>query len=69
MIQLNPSIPVYIPDMKMAGYAIGWIDYSQEHNLMWIVALNNSEIWILENHKVRMQNNITLNRILSKSES
>lgn len=62
MIQLNPSIPVFIPHRDMKGYAIGWIDYSQEHNLMWIVAMDNNEIWIFENHQVRMQNNETLGR-------
>lgn len=62
MIQLNPSIPVYIPHRAMKGYALGWIDYSQEHNLMWVVAMDNNEIWIFENHQVRMQDNETLGR-------
>lgn len=63
ILQLNPSIPVYLPHLKMQGYAIGWLDYSQEHNLYWIVALDNNEVWIFENDKIRMQKNITLGRI------
>lgn len=62
MLQLNPSIPVFIPKINMKGYAIGWIDYSQEHNLIWIVALDNGEIWLYENHEVRIQKNISLGR-------
>lgn len=46
----------------MKGYAIGWLDYSQEHNLMWVVALDNAEVWVFENQEVRVQSNITLGR-------
>lgn len=66
MLQLDPCIPVFVPSREMNGYAIGWIDYSQEHNLMWIIALDNSEIWVLENHLVRMQKNITVGRMENK---
>jgi hypothetical protein len=62
IIQLEPTIPVYIPHKNIKGYALGWIDYSQEHNLIWVCALENSEIWLLENHQVRVQYNETLNR-------
>lgn len=62
MLQLNPPIPVYIPSRDMNGYAMGWIDYSQEHHLMWIVAMDNGEFWTFENHLVRAQKNITLDR-------
>jgi hypothetical protein len=64
IIQLNPTIPVYIPDLG-TGQAIGWIDYSTEHHLMWIVALDSTgEIWTLDNTKVRAQKNITMGRII-----
>lgn len=63
MIQLNPQIPVYIPKRDMKGYAIGWIDYSQDHNLIWVVALQNTEIWLFENHEVRIDKNITIGRV------
>jgi hypothetical protein len=63
MLQLNPTIPIYIPHMDLKGYAIGWIDYSEEQHLYWIVALDNTEIWTLPNTQVRMQKNITLGRV------
>jgi len=47
--QLNPALPVMVED-KGKGYAFAVIDYGQEHNLIWIVALNaNGEIWCSPN--------------------
>jgi hypothetical protein len=61
--QLNPSIPVLVTSKDNAkGMAIGWVDYSQEHNLIWIVALDNSEIWCVPNPEIRMQKNWTMGR-------
>jgi hypothetical protein len=60
--QLNPCIPVTVLD-KGTGSAIAIIDYGQEHNLIWVVALNGSgEIWCSPNPKVRLQNNWTMGR-------
>ena len=60
--QLNPALPVTVED-KGPGYAFAVIDYGQEHNLIWVVALNDSgEIWCSPNPKVRMQNNWTMGR-------
>jgi len=42
MLQLNPSIPVYIVNKDVTGECIGWIDYSKEDDLLWIVALDNT---------------------------
>lgn len=67
MLQLNPPIPVYIPEVERKGYALGWIDYSQEHDLIWIVALDNSEVWLYENPRVRVQWNQTLGRTANTS--
>ena len=39
------------------------IDYSQEHDLLYVCAMNNGEIWTLNNKTIRIQNNISLNRI------
>jgi len=40
------------------------IDYGQEHNLIWVTALNDSgEIWCAPNPKVRMQGNWTMGRM------
>jgi hypothetical protein len=60
--QLNPCIPVTVLD-KGKGSAIAVIDYGQEHNLIWVVALDGSgEIWCSPNPKVRLQNNWTMGR-------
>ncbi|SFS12458.1 hypothetical protein [Sphingomonas jatrophae] len=60
--QLNPPIPVTVLD-KGKGYAVGIIDYGQEHNLIWVTALNDSgEIWCAPNPQVRMQGNWTMGR-------
>jgi len=60
--QLNPAMPVTV-EGKGAGYALAVIDYGQEHNLIWVVALNDSgEIWCAPNPKVRMSRNWTMGR-------
>ena len=61
MLQLNPMIPMDTP--KGTGYAIMVIDYSQEHNLIWVVALDNGgEIWSFPNSEVRLRKNYTMER-------
>lgn len=62
-VQLNPPLPVTIEE-KGQGYAIAVIDYGQEHNLIWVTALNaTGEIWCAPNPKVRVQANWTMNRM------
>lgn len=69
MLQLNPQIPVYVPD-KGTGTAFALIDYSQEHYVHFMVALDDTgEIWILDNTKVRFQKNISLGRMIERKES
>jgi hypothetical protein len=61
--QLAPPIAMTCP--KGEGYAIGIIDYSQEHHLVWVIAIDaTGEIWSFSNPHVRMQQNITMGRIL-----
>lgn len=63
--QLNPPIPLTVLD-KGKGYAVGVIDYGQEHNLIWVTALSDSgEIWCAPNPQVRMQPNWTMGRAAS----
>jgi hypothetical protein len=62
MLQLNPSIPIVRVSDGMKGYAFVLIDYSQEHDLFFVCAMNDGEIWTLNNRDIRMQNNITLDR-------
>lgn len=60
--QLNPPIPLHVLG-KGDGFAIAVIDYSQEHNLVWVTALNESgEIWCAPNPLVRMGKNWTMGR-------
>ncbi|MFW2852880.1 hypothetical protein ACM61V_13275 [Sphingomonas sp. TX0543] len=60
--QLDPPIPLHVID-KGAGFAIAVIDYGQEHNLIWVTAINDTgEIWCAPNPQVRMQGNWTMGR-------
>lgn len=62
ILQLDPPIPVFVVTKNTKGYAIGWIDYSQEHNLIWVVALDNGEVWSIQNPDIRLQPNYTMGR-------
>ncbi|MFC0202950.1 hypothetical protein [Novosphingobium soli] len=60
--QLNPTVPLHVLG-KGDGYALGVIDYGQEHNLIWVTALDASgEIWCAPNHTVRLGRNWTMGR-------
>lgn len=60
--QLNPPIPLHVLG-KGDGYALGLIDYGQEHNLVWVTAIDaTGEIWCASNPDVRMQKNWTMGR-------
>lgn len=61
MIQLNPTIPVMTP--KGSGWAFFLIDRSQEHDLEWVVFLDNGGYcWTFRNSDFRIQKNLTLSR-------
>jgi len=60
--ELKQSLPVHVID-KGDGYAIAVIDYGQEHDLIWVVVLNESgEIWSVRNQEVRVKSNWTMGR-------
>lgn len=60
--QLDPQIPVHVLG-KGDGSAFAVIDYGQEHNLIWVTAIDaTGEIWCAPNPKVRMQKNWTVGR-------
>lgn len=62
MIQLNPAIPLTTPKGK--GWAYFLIDRSQEHDLEWVVFLDeNGECWTFRNSQVRIQQNYTMGRV------
>lgn len=59
--QLNPQIPMMTE--KGPGQAVACIDYSEEHDLMWVVILDeNGEVWTLKNSQVRGFPNHTMGR-------
>jgi hypothetical protein len=61
MLQLDPPIPVIT--IKGKGMAHVIIDYSQEHDLMWVVFQDDTgECWTWRNADVRGQGNATLGR-------
>ena len=66
-LQLSPTIPVNTPK----GSAQAWIviDYSPEHDLFWVCALDDTgEIWTFANPDVRAQKNISIGRTLNGRE-
>lgn len=61
LTQLNPQIP--LKTEKGDGQAIAVIDYSEEHDLIWVVVLDESgEIWSMPNSTVRGFTNYTMGR-------
>lgn len=65
ILQLNPQIPMSCP--KGEGFAIAMIDYSQEHDILFVIAINDTgEIWTFNNSEVRAVKNITIGRHLPK---
>ena len=64
MIQLNPQIPLDTPKGK--GWAFFLIDRSQEHDLEWVVFLDESgECWTFSNRDIKIQKNYTMKRVIS----
>lgn len=60
--QLDPPLPLHVLG-KGDGYALGLIDYGQEHNLIWVTAIDaTGEIWCAPNPGVRMQKNWSVGR-------
>ena len=62
ILQLDPMIPVFSIEHNMEGYAFLVIDYSQEHDLLFTVALDNGEIWTINNKDLRFCWNRSLDR-------
>jgi len=59
--QLNPPIPLDTP--KGAGQATFLLDYGLEHDLYWVVFLDESrECWTFSNRDIRVQKNLTIGR-------
>ena len=66
--QLSPELPVTIIG-KGDGLAFAVIDYGEEQNLIWVVALDDGgEIWCSPNPIVRMRSNWTMGRQTPKPQ-
>lgn len=66
ILQLNPQIP--LKTVKGNGQAILVIDYSEEHDLKWVVILDsNGEIWTFPNKDVLGFENYSIGRNFTKS--
>ncbi len=53
----------------MEGYAFLVIDYSQEHDLLFTCAMDDGEIWTLNNKEIRFCKNISMERTNIKLDS
>jgi hypothetical protein len=62
ILQLEPMIPIKRVSDNMEGYAFLVIDYSQEHDLLFTCAMDDGEIWTLNNKEIRFCKNISLDR-------
>jgi hypothetical protein len=59
--QLHTPLPLDTPKGK--GFAHFVIDYSQEHDLLWVVFVDETgECWTFNNKEIRLQSNITMGR-------
>lgn len=60
---------IWLQTPKGQGIAKFLIDYGPESDLYWVVFIHaTSEIWTFSNEKVRVSENITLDRVKSMSE-
>ena len=59
ILQLDPMIPIQRISDEMEGYAFLVIDYSQEHNLLFTCAMDDGEIWTLNNKEIKFCKNIS----------
>lgn len=61
ILQLSPTIPLDTP--KRPGFAHVLIDMSQEHDLLWVVFIDDTrECWTFRNSEVRLQKNYTMQK-------
>lgn len=60
--QLNPPIPLFVPEWHREALAHAIVDYGPEFHIHWVCILDNGEIWTLANPEVRGQWNKTMGR-------
>lgn len=65
ILQLNPPLPLLTPKGRALAHFV--LDYGPEHHLMWICFNDaDGECWTWENHKIRLEPNITMGRTYGK---
>ena len=62
VIQLNPMLPIKRISDGMKGYTFLVINYPQEHDLLFTCAMDDGEIWTLNNKEIRIGENLSLGR-------
>lgn len=71
MIRLDPPIPLdVVSGWRVEGTALAYflIDYSTEHNMLWVVAMDETgECWTVPNRYIRFAKNYSLERRLTKT--
>lgn len=66
ILQLNPPLPLMTP--KGEGLAHIVIDCGIEHNLQWVVFINDTgECWTYQNPEIRACKNITYGRVMKNA--
>lgn len=67
MTRIDPPLPVLAEEQRgeefVKATAYAWIDYGLDHDLIWLIAYDESrEFWCLANKFIRCQDNITAGR-------
>lgn len=60
ILQLNPTIDVKTPLGDCEAFFI--IDYGQEFNTLFLVGLDNGEMWWIKQSRLRLCKNISMDR-------
>lgn len=66
MLQLNPPIPFYVPEMDMEGWAFLVSDYGPESYIYFTLLMDNGEVWTFPNTRIRGCFNPSLGRFKPK---
>lgn len=62
MIRIDPPLPLETPKGKGLAYFV--IDYGIDHDLLWVVFLNETrECWTFKNSQIKIVENFSIGRI------
>lgn len=68
MIQLNPPIPFYVPEMNMEGWAFLVNDLGPESYIYFTLLMDNGEVWTFPNTRIKGCYNISMGRFPLKDK-